>query len=160
MVNFPETLARSRFYLELKLDGSQEPVDGSFMECSGFKVTQEIVEATEVTPQQWGKAKHGLVVRTKIPGNVKYTNIVLRRGLTCSMTLWNWLQAVQAGEWGAKKKAGSLTIYDQGATQQFRLEFKNAWPVSYTIGDLSVISGDLEIEELEVTVEELKRVRV
>lgn len=160
MVNFPEVLARSRFYLELKLDGSQEPVDGYFMECSGFKVTQDLIEATEVTPQQWGKAKKGLVVRTKIPGNVKYTNMVLRRGLTCSMTLWNWLEAVQGGEWGAKKKAGSLTIYDQDATQQFRLEFKNAWPVSYTISDLSVTSGDLEIEELEVTVEELKRVKV
>ncbi len=160
MANFPEVLARCRFFLELKLDGSQDSVDGYFMDCSGFKVTQDLIEATEVTGQQWGKAKKGLVVRTKIPGNVKYTNMVLRRGLTCSMTLWNWLQAVQEGQWGAKKQDGSLVIYDQGGQQQFRLEFKNAWPVSYSISDLSVVSGDFEIEEIEVTVEELKRVAV
>lgn len=160
MANFPEVLARCRFFLELKLDGSQDSVDGYFMECSGFKVTQDLIEATEVTGQQWGKAKKGRVVRTKIPGNVKYTNMVLRRGLTCSMTLWNWLQAVEEGQWGAKKQDGSLAIYDQGGQQQVRLEFKNAWPVSYSISDLSVVSGDFEIEEIEVTVEELKRIAV
>ena len=158
MADFPEVLARCRFFLELNLDGSDESVDGYFMECSGFKVTQDIIEATEVTPQKWGEAKKGRVVTTKIPGNVKYSNITLRRGLTCSMTLWNWLDSVQEGEWGAEKQDGSLTIYDQGAQQQFRLEFKNAWPVSYTISDLSVSSGELELEELEVAVEELKRV--
>jgi len=157
---FPEVLARCRFFLELKLDGSDESVDGYFMECSGFKVTQDIIEATEVTPQKWGKSKKGLVVTTKIPGNVKYNNLILRRGLTCSMTLWNWLQAVQEGKWGEKRKDGSLVIYDQGAQAQFRLEFKNAWPVSYTISDLAVSSGDLEIEEMEVAVEELKRVKL
>jgi phage tail-like protein len=160
VANFPEPLARCRFFLELKLDGSDESVDGYFMECSGFKVTQDIIEATEVTPQKWGKSKKGLVVTTKIPGNVKYNNLVLRRGLTCSMTLWNWLDSIQEGKWGEKRKDGSLTIYDQGAQQQFRLEFKNAWPVSYTISDLSVSSGELEIEEMEVAVEELKRVAV
>lgn len=160
MAEFPEVLAQSRFFLELKLDGSQESVDGYFMDCSGFKVTQDMIEATEVTAQQWGKAKKGRVVRTKIPGNAKSSNLTLRRGLTCSMTLWNWLQAVQEGQWGEKKQDGSLTIYDQGGKQQFRLEFKNAWPVSYTISDLSVTSGDFEIEEIEVTVEELKRVAV
>jgi hypothetical protein len=51
-------------------------------------------------------------------------------------------------------------IYDQGAQAQFRLEFKNAWPVSYTISDLAVTSGEFEIEEMEVAVEELKRVKL
>ena len=32
-----ELLTTARFYLELKLDGSQEPIDGYFMECQGFK---------------------------------------------------------------------------------------------------------------------------
>ncbi|HBE18367.1 MAG TPA: phage tail protein, partial [Cyanobacteria bacterium UBA11367] len=49
--NFPELLINSRFYIELKLDGSQEPVDAYFMECKGFKHSQEVIEVCEVTPK-------------------------------------------------------------------------------------------------------------
>ena len=90
-LEFPEILTSSRFYLELKLDGSKDSVDGYFMECSGFEVNQEAIEISEVTPQLWGKSGNtkGRVVRTKIPGNATYTNLTLRRGLTCSTTLWS-----------------------------------------------------------------------
>src|SRR4028118_523011 len=82
-----EVLTNSRFYLELKLKGSVEPVDAYFMECQGFKRTQEVIEVCEVTPQKWGKAgtTMGRVVRTKVPGNVKSNNLILRRGMTSSI---------------------------------------------------------------------------
>jgi len=160
--DFPELLAACRFFFELQLDGSIENVDGYFMECKGFKSSQDTIEICEVTPQMWGnKGKsRGRVIRTKLPGNVSYTNLTLRRGLTISMTLWNWLDSVQNGNWANQKRDGSLTIYNQGAEPQFRLEFKRAWPVSYMISDLNVGGNELEIEEVEVTVEELKRVSV
>ncbi|YAF95399.1 MAG: phage tail protein [Nodularia sp. CChRGM 3473] len=162
MTDFPEILTNSRFYLELKLAGSQEPVDGYFMECQGFKTTQQVIEISEVTPQTWGKAGNasGRIVRTKIPGSVTYSNLVLRRGLTISMTMWNWLANVQEGNWGEQRRDGSLVIYNQAAEEEFRLEFKNAWPNSYTISDVQAAGSDHEIEEIEVVVEELKRVPV
>ncbi|MBE9050737.1 phage tail protein [Nostocales cyanobacterium LEGE 11386] len=162
MTDFPEILTNSRFYLELKLAGSQEPVDGYFMECQGFKTTQQVIEISEVTPQTWGKAGNasGRIVRTKIPGSVTYSNLVLRRGLTISMTMWNWLANVQEGNWGEQRRDGSLVIYNQAAEEKFRLEFKNAWPNSYTISDVQAAGSDHEIEEIEVVVEELKRVPV
>ncbi|MBD1904769.1 phage tail protein [Funiculus sociatus GB2-A5] len=162
MTDFPEILTTCRFYLELKLDGSNDAVDGYFMDCSGFKSTQQVIEISEVTPQKWGKdgESQGRVVRTKIPGNVSYSNITLRRGLTCSMTLWNWIQAVQDGNWGKQQRDGSLVIYNQAAQEQFRFEFKRAWPTSYKIADVNAVGGDMEIEEIEVTVEELKRMNV
>jgi phage tail-like protein len=132
------------------------------MECKGFETSQEIIEICEVTPQMWGKdgKSRGRIIRTKIPGNISYTNLTLRRGLTVSMTVWNWLEAIQQGSWAVERRDGSLTLYDQGAQAQVRFEFKRAWPVSYSISDLSVSSGELEIEELQVAVEELKRVKV
>ncbi|MFN6567002.1 phage tail protein [Dendronalium sp. ChiSLP03b] len=162
MSDFPEILTNSRFYLELKLDGSQEPVDAYFMECQGFKTTQQVIEISEVTPQTWGKngKTNGRIIRTKIPGNVTYSNIVLRRGLTISMTMWKWLAAVQEGKWGEQRRDGSLVIYNQAANEQFRLEFKNAWPTGYTISDVQAAGSEHEIEEIEVVVEELKRVQV
>lgn len=159
---FPEVLTNSRFYLEIKLNGSKDSVDGYFMECSGFEATQEAIEICEVTPQLWGKKGNtkGRVVRTKLPGNTKYTNLVLRRGLTCSMTLWNWIQSVQNSGWADERRDGSLVLYNQAAEEQFRLEFKRAWPIRYKLADVSAAGSDHEIEEVEVAIEELKRVNV
>lgn len=155
--NFPEILTTCRFYLELKLDDSADPVDAYFMECKGFKRTQEVIEVCEVMPRKWGKADRGEVVRTKVPGNVKTNNLVLRRGMTCSMTVWKWFEAVQAGNWAKQRKNGSLTIYDQASTMQARFEFQGAWPTSYTLTDVSASNNELEIEEMEVAIEEFRR---
>jgi len=155
--DFPEVLTSCRFYIELKLDNSQEPVDAYFMDCKGFKRNQEIVEFREVTPQPWGKAKSGLVVCTKVPGNVKTNNITLRRGMTQSNTLWKWFEAVQLGNWAKQRQDGSLSIYDQSRDVQAKFVFYRAWPTSYVLSDLSASSNDVEIEELELAVEELIR---
>ncbi len=151
--NFPEVLTNSRFYIELKLDGSEEPVDAYFMECKGFKISQEVIEICEVTPRRWGAAKNGQVIRTKIPGNVKTNNITLRRGMTKSTTLWKWFEAVQEGNWAKQLRNGSLSIYDQAGIQQAIFQFKGAFPISYVTTDLNSNSNDLEIEEIEIAVE-------
>lgn len=162
MPGFPEILTSARFYLEIKLDGSTDSVDGIFMDCSGFQSSQDIIEISEVTPQLWGKngdAK-GRVVRTKLPGNSTYTNVTLRRGLTSSMTLWNWLDKVQSGQWADQRRDGSLVIYNQAGEEQFRFTFERAWPMRYKISDLDVKSGNFNIEEMEIVVESLKRSEV
>ncbi len=158
---FPEILTRAKFYLELRLDGSNDSVDGFFMEWTGFKSTQEVIEVCEVTPQKWGKngKSRGRIVTTKMPGNISYTNFTLRRGLTLSMVMWDWLQAVRDGNWAKQRRNGSLVIYNQACEEQFRFEFKGAWPTSYTISDVNVGESQIEIEEMEVTVEELKRIK-
>jgi phage tail-like protein len=155
--NFPELLTNSRFYIELKLEGSQEPVDAYFMDCKGFKHTQDAIEVCEVTPQRWGAAKMGQVVRTKVPGNVKTNNITLRRGMTKSTTLWKWFEAVQEGNWAKQRRDGSLTIYDQAGNPQAIFQFLGAWPVSYIASDLSAGGADVEIEEMEIAVEMFTR---
>lgn len=157
---FPEILTRSRFYLELKLDKSDDRVDGVFMDCSGFQVTQEAIEIAEVTPQKWGKdgKSLGRVVKTKIPGNVSYGNVTLKRGLTISMVMWNWLAEVQRGDWAKQRRDGSLSIYNQAGEIKFRFEFKRAWPSAYKIADVETTGTDYEIEEVEIVVEELVRV--
>ena len=158
---FPEILTTSRFYLEIKLNGSKDSVDGYFMECSGFQVEQSVIEICEVTPQLWGKTGNtkGRMTRTKIPGHSTYANLVLRRGLTVSTALWDWMESIQNSDWASQRRNGSLVIYNQAAEEQFRFEFKGAWPIRYKISDVTAISSDHEIEEIEVAIEELKRVK-
>ena len=159
-----EYLTASRFYLEIKLNdisGSNDDIDGYFMECQGFQRSQEVIEIAEVTPQRWGKndtAKYGRVVRTKIPGNSKCDNITLRRGLTISLSMWNWLKAVEQGNWYKQKRDGDLIIYDQGSQERARYRFIGAWPVKYKISGVKAGSNEFEIEEVELAVDEFSRV--
>lgn len=163
--NLPEILTNCRFYLELTLDKKIAPdkkpvlegADAYFMECRGFKTTQDIVEFCEVTAQKWAQAKHGNVVRTKVPGNVKTNNIVLKRGMTQSMELWNWFKDVQQGKWSQQRRSGSLNIYSQDGKIHARFEFSGAFPASYTLADVNSAGSDVEIEEMELACEELVR---
>jgi phage tail-like protein len=156
--NMPEILTTCRFYLELILADSHVPgVDAYFMECKGFKRTQDVIEVCEVLPQVWGNAKSGQMVRTKVPGNIKTNNITLRRGMTRSMVLWKWFEAVEEGKWAQQLKNGSLTIYNQAAEAQAIFQFTEAWPVSYIAADVNASSNDIEIEEIELAVTSFKR---
>jgi len=174
-----EILTSSRFFVGIQLDGSQEPIDGYFMECQGLKQTQEVIEICEVSPQSWGRnaqASKGRVMRTKIPGNLKTDNIMLRRGMTISMTFWNWFHKVSEGEWGGANRSdsdsggsggsakgqrynGRLVIYDQGAEERARFSFEGAWPVSYKVSDLKAGNNEFEIEEVELAIDSFMRIK-
>jgi phage tail-like protein len=155
-----EILSTSKYYLEITLSGSNQTIDGHFMECSGFKRTVDAIEIAEVTPQMWGKngSTKGRVVRTKIPGNTKHQNIILKQGMCISTTMWNWLAQVEAGNWTTQQRDGDLTVYDQGANPKARFRFLGAWPVSYKISDFKAASSEFAIVELELAVREFLRV--
>ena len=159
MSTVKERLLNSQFYVEIKLDGSDDVVDGTFLDCQGLTASQEVVEFAEVTPEKWGKARYGHVVHTKIPGNTKANNLVLRRGMTNSITLWRWFEAVRSGNWKSQRRDGSVTIYDRAGDEQARFEFFGAWPANYKAADLSASGTEMEIEELEIAVEFLKRIK-
>ena len=156
-----EVLTNARFYLELKLQGSNDMIDGYFMECQSFKRSQDVVQHCEVTAQKWGSkpAQQGKVIRTKLPGNSKSDNITLRLGMTISPTMWRWFQDVEQGKWAKQCRDGDLTLYDQSGEVQGRFRFLGAWPVSYKIGDLKADANDFQIEELELAVDEFIRVQ-
>ncbi|MBR8840530.1 MAG: phage tail protein [Stigonema ocellatum SAG 48.90 = DSM 106950] len=160
MVQAPEILTAHRFYLGLTLDG-QKDADCYFLECQGFKRTQDAIEICEVTSQTWGASgqSKGLVVRTKLPGNVKSGNLTLRRGMTNSTDFWQWFEDVQNGKWAKKRKLVALSIYNQGNEEVARFELAGAWPTSYKIADVNARSTDIEIEEVEIAFEEFKRVK-
>ncbi|NET11363.1 MAG: phage tail protein [Merismopedia sp. SIO2A8] len=175
-----EILTSTRFFVGIQLDGSKEPIDGYFMECQGFKQSQQPIEVVEVFPRSWGRnaqATKGRVVRTKVPGNLKTENITLRRGMTISMTFWDWFQTVSEGEWGGDNRSysdvgggasggkkgqrydGRLVIYDQSATERARFAFEGAWPVSYKISDVKAGNNEFEIEEVELAIDSFRRVK-
>lgn len=154
-----EILTAHRFYLALALDG-QKDADAYFLECQGFRRTQDVIEICEVTSQSGvNQQSQGLPVRTKIPGNVKSGNITLRRGMTNSTDIWNWFEKIERGEWSKQRKLVSLSIYNQASQEVARFELAGAWATTYKIADVNARSTEIEIEEVEVAFEEFKRVK-
>ena len=159
MEDFAELLAASRFFLrlELALEGGNDNVDATFLECQRFERSQPITEIVEVTPNQWAQAKFGQLVTAKIPGRAKTENIVLKRGMTNSMTLWKWFNQVESGKWKDNVVEGSLSIYDQAGNEQARYDFRGAWPTRYATADVNAQSTEIAIEELELAVDAIVR---
>ena len=153
----PELLTGYHFFL--RLDIGTNDSDGYFLECQGFKRTQDVIEICEVTSQKWGSASKGKAVITKLPGNAKSGNITLRKGLSNSKDFWKWFEEIETGKWAKKREFISLSIYDQAATEQARFELAGAWATSYKIADFNANSHEIEIEELEIAFEEFKRVK-
>ena len=159
MPNKSTLLMASAFSITLQLDGSDDSVDGIFKECDGFDFTQEVIQFREVTNERWGKASKGRSRLTKIPGNVEGGNIILRRGMTSSKTLWLWFSKVQEGNWFKQRKNISITFHEaREAKAAFR--FTEAWPTRYRIGEMRADSSDVEIEELEIAYEGFERISV
>ncbi len=158
-----EILTNSRFYLELKLNPAHDEIDGYFMECQGFKRSYELISIAEVIPQKWGSkdAKVGRVLRTKLPGNNKSENIILKRGLCISDTLWRWFKSMEDGKWGDRREENVLlTLYNQHGDPKAKFCCSRAWPVTYKVSDLKAGGAEFEIEEVELAVEDFFRIEV
>ncbi|MDB9526516.1 phage tail protein [Oscillatoria sp. CS-180] len=157
--DFSELLLASRFYLklELQIGGGSETVDAVFLECRRFQRSQKAISIVEVTANQWAKAKYGQLLTTHVPGHVATENLMLKRGLTNSMTLWNWFNQVELGQWKDHEAEGALSIFDQAGGEQARYDFQGAWPMRYTMSEVNAKSTEVAIEELELAVSSLTR---
>jgi phage tail-like protein len=118
----------------------------SFMECVLPEASIEVVEYREGAE---------LVDNVhKLPGLVRYGNLVLKRGIAnspSSMAIWDWFSTFVAGTGEAKQM--SVTLLDGGKNPVIEWSFANAWPVKYESPVLSGKTSALAIETLEVAVE-------
>jgi len=119
-------------------------VAGYFSECSGLGSENEIIEHRVVD-------EHGVEIIYKIPGRLRYDDLVLKRGMTTSLEFWNWRQLVVDGNYEDARQDGSLVLYDQNSSEVARWNFVGAWPAK--------IRGSSDgIEEVTVAYRDLVRV--
>lgn len=144
-----EVVGGMRWYLEI--DGI---VEGQFREVTGLGSETEVIENRIAT-------KGGNQVIQKIPGALKFNNIVLRRGLTDDTKLHDWRQLIEDGKVESNRKNGSLKLYNaDGATAVVQYDFTNAWPCKIKGPAVDSTKNEVAIEEMELCVETLKRVAV
>jgi len=119
----------------------------AFHEVSGFDSTIDVIEHREggdnISPR-------------KLPGQTKYSNIVLKWGLSIDTDLVTWHQ--QAVDGDIQRKNGSIVLLDRRGQEVARWNFVNAWPSKWTGPSLNAEGNDVSIETLELAHEGVRRV--
>ncbi len=133
----------------LELDGG---IKGFFSEVSGLDSEHEIVE------HRVSDDKGNLVVQ-KIPGNLKYSNIVMRRGITDDRSIHDWRQEVIDGKVESSRKNGSVVMYSPDLQERVRYNFERGWPSKLKGPSLDAKKNEVAVEELEICVEKMYRAK-
>ena len=118
-----------------------------FRSVSGLSMEIEVVEFRE-------GGESGAV--HKIPGRVKYPNIVLKQGFAGASDLQKWAFRIAAGQF--EHKNATIVISDQRSQVVARYTLTNAWPTKWSAPDFDATSNDVAIETIEIAHEGLRLV--
>ena len=128
----------------MEIDGLEA---GGFSEVTGFDASIDVIEYRE-----------GDMVQTplKVPGLKKYGNITLKKGLTDSMVMYEWL--ITGVDGPVDRKTITITSLDESEQPVASWQVINAWPVKYTAPDFNATSSEVAIETVEIAHEGMTRV--
>jgi phage tail-like protein len=132
----------SSFLFRVEIDGITQ---GHFRECTGLSSSVEVIENPE-----GGKGQVG-----KMPGRVKYPNVVLKWGSTDSTDLYEWHRTVLQGT--VQRKNGSIIQLDSHGEEKARWNFVDGWPTKWDGPTFNAGATELSIETLEIAHEGVER---
>jgi phage tail-like protein len=118
-----------------------------FSECSGLEVSIQTEDY-----QEGGNNNTTL----KFPKHIAYTNIRLKRGITNSDDLWQWINDFIDGN--GQRKDGTITLCDEQQQAVKAWHFTRGLPVKWTGPTLNATQSQLAIQELEIAHEGLRMV--
>lgn len=128
-------------------------ITGYFTEVSGLGSESEIVEHKIIA-----KGAKESIIR-KIPGRLKWGDIVLKRGITKNLDFYNWRKQVEQGGVEKARLDGTIIMYDQTMTPVAEWTFTKGWPSKISGPSLQSDGNAVGIEELTIVHEGIKRVK-
>lgn len=137
------------YFFMLTLGGAEAA--GFFKECSGLSSEHQVVDHT--TTDQQGKA-----LVQKFPGQMKWSNITLKRGVDNENQLWTWRKQVIDGDIKGARKDGQIEIMDWEGTAVVTYKFVGAWPCRYSAPGVNAAGNEILVEEIEIAHEGFERV--
>lgn len=135
---------QGNYNFHVEIDGISR---GAFHEVTGLDSTVDVVEHRE---GGWNRTPR------RLPGQTKYSNIVLKWGFSIDRDLVDWHQQIVDGD--IVRKNGSIVLLDRRSNEVARWNFVRAWPSKYTGPALSAEQSDVAIETLELVHEGVRRV--
>jgi phage tail-like protein len=143
----PEEIFGS-LYFQLKLDGREG--SGLFTEANGGGSENAVIE-------QKVNAPNGSVIIKKIPGNLKFNDITLKRGIDSDLGLWKWRQQVVDGQITEARCNGTIQMLDSTFKPVATYTFENGWVSKYTPASMNAGQDQAAVEEITIAVESYKR---
>jgi phage tail-like protein len=133
------------FKYQLEMEGLNV---GGFSEVSGFDAAYDVIEYREgnmpATPM-------------KMPGLIKYGNVTLKKGVTNSTELFQWLKSGLEG--GPDRKTVTLTLLDEAGAPAAAWRIMDAWPMKYNAPDFNASGSEVAVESLELAHEGMDRIQ-
>lgn len=133
-----------RFHVEL--DGL---LVGGFSDVQGLEVELETEEYEE------GGVNHHTHT---LPTRVTHPNLTLRRGMTDSSELWQWVSESLYGT--ADRRNGRIVLLDSTGQEVKGWEFLSGYPVRWEGPELSAEDSAVAIESLEIAHEGFRRLDI
>lgn len=133
------------FQFSVEIDGVS---NAFFQEVSGLDATADVIEY---------RAGGDVLGPRKFPGQIKHSNLTLKRGYTDDAQLFNWFKDVINGNVEKVRKHISVVQLNMLGAEVLRWNLFNAFPVKYTVNSFNAKGNDLSIETLEVAYERIER---
>lgn len=137
-----------KFYFQLSLGGAETA--GFFTEFDGLGNESEVIEHKSTD-------SNGKVIIQKTPGNLKWNNLTLKRGVDSGKVLWEWRKQVVDGNVATARKDGTISLMDDTGAAVLTYKFLRGWPCKYTSPGLSAGANEIMVEEIEIAHEGFER---
>ena len=117
-----------------------------FTECSGLKSEVDVFDYQEGGLNDYIH---------RLPGRRKWTNIVLQRGITSSLDMWNWYDSIVAGDpqqgiVNIQRQNISIILTAPDGESITRWDITGAYPVSWEGPSMKTDGNTVTIEKLEI----------
>jgi len=123
---------------------------GYFTSVSGIGSESEVIEHKVVDDK-------GNEIIIKIPGRLRWLDIIFHRGITSDLSIWLWRQQVIDGDINAARKNCTIIALDRSYNQIARWNVVNAWPMKVS-GPIADLAGtEFMVEELILVHEGVER---
>jgi phage tail-like protein len=120
------------------------------------RFTEIIIPDATIDVVEYREGGDNIVIH-KIPGMIRYSNLILKWELTGSMELYNWYKDIVDGKFNISRKNISVILLDDHGKEAARWRFRQAWPIKYTPPLLNAKGNEIAIEVLEITHEGMVR---
>jgi phage tail-like protein len=117
-----------------------------FQECSGLEGTLEVHDL------QAGGVNGGAL---RFPTRIRWSNLVLKRGLTRGTLLWDWFDGYVRGE--GSRRDGIVTLLNERHEPQLAWGFRGGLPVRYAGPSLNAMQSAVAVETVEIAHQGLVR---
>ena len=120
-----------------------------FKQVSGLSISVGVIEHR-------ANKLMGQPIMKKLPGAVKFDDIVLSRGKVADQAFWSWIKLVQDGKISEARKSGSIVLFDYAHGEINRFNFEQGWPSKIEVGKLEAGADSVLLETVTITHENLR----